>query len=241
MHVGNNSSSEAKHHVTERAQNSRVENKPPGARGSRGTLEEAGHQLPGDISRAPPPRFTAQGALCHPVAGAADPRCRDLTYETMPRRVLCIRHRHTGSRNEGIRSPTCPSTGLHPTPTPPAQCYQQQRERDQEQPAEQDPHGPHDTPEKLSRRCMASVLPSNTENKPTGRSHRTVPSNTGGQTLHRNAGGDREVIAKKGTNRPISYQREEITAISRRSRKMKHLCSLKKRLAEPKISTHNLC
>lgn len=114
MHVGNNSSSEAKHHVTERAQNSRVENKPPGARGSRGTLEEAGHQLPGDISCAPPPRFTAQGALCHPVAGAADPRCRGLTYETMPRRLLCIRHGHTGSRNEGIRSPTCPSTGLPP-------------------------------------------------------------------------------------------------------------------------------
>lgn len=70
MHVGNNSSSEARDYVIEQEQHSRVENKPPQS------LQEPGDSGGG---QAPAPwrhlRYTS-AEVCHPVVGAADPHFR---------------------------------------------------------------------------------------------------------------------------------------------------------------------
>lgn len=285
MHVGNNSSSEARHHVTQQEQHSRVENKPPQSPREMGTLEGAGHQPPRDISCTSSPRFTAQGAVCHPVTGAADPRSGGLMYKTMPRWVLCIRYGHTGPRNEGIPSATCAFTGLSPSvissrdsttrssqrsgnltvPMTHQKNYQNtalsqfslQIQKKKNKPTLIPPY----FNQTISRRgqnantCMVSAFTSSLQQhlhacllgsekssdfySPTscvcmssrssgepGTSHTTFPSSTW-EHPRTNAGGDLKVIAKKGTNRSILYQKEEIMAISRGSLKMKHLCLFK--------------
>lgn len=64
--------------------------------------------------------------------------------------TLCIKHGHEGSQNQGIPSPTCAFTGLFPVLAAAKTVGR----------VEQEPHSPHDTPEKLSKYYIVSILPS---------------------------------------------------------------------------------